>query len=249
MQAKQVLSELKIYLKEHGLTYSGLAEQAALPEITVKRLMNREQVRFDQLQTLCESAGTTLLEIMQRVQNRKPQQMKVMEATIAEALFKQPELYVIGKDIKLGARSIEALASLHKVKPATIYTLCRKLETLGFIDMNGDKLSPSIPAPVILNPDIYPPFYDLIIGNHLNHMRAQMADGQNKQDRFGSFTLLLTDEDYLKVQEQLKELVSIALERSDYNQEFLTSRAKERLMNVYLSPNPAPPVAVVQDKA
>ncbi|WP_119396258.1 helix-turn-helix domain-containing protein [Salinibius halmophilus] len=248
MQAKQVLNELKLYLKEHGLTYSSLAEQAALPEITVKRLMNRDQVRFDQLQTLCESAGSSLLEIMQRVQNRQTSQLKVIDADIADALFNKPELYVIGKDIKLGCRSIESLASLHKVKHATAYKLCRELETLGFIEINGDKLLPSTPAPAILNPEVHRQFYDLIIGNHLNHMRSQMANSDNKEDRFGSFTLLLTDEDYIKVQEQLNELVSTALERSEYNQEFLTSRAKERLLNVYLSPKPAPPIAIVKDE-
>lgn len=246
--AKAVLDELKAYLKEQGTTYGELAEKCQMPVVTIKRLMNREQVKFDQLQQLCEQAGTSLIAIMQRAEARQHTGSKLLPHEIAEHIYQQPQLYMVAKAILCGQRTIEELTEHFKVKPSTAYSYARQLEKLGICTIKGDNLAPVLPVPAMIEPQIHKGVYDMLVGKQLRYTQQVMAHPSAYPNHdFTSTMLLLTPKEFQHLRSQLRELMQSAQQQSNYNIRYPKSDVRERLLNLHISPEPAPDITKVQD--
>lgn len=70
-QVSLLVSELKRYLKAHGLTYAEVAKRLSLSESSVKRLFARETFSMKRFEQVCNAIGLDIADLFELLQQRR----------------------------------------------------------------------------------------------------------------------------------------------------------------------------------
>ena len=129
MQRQQLVQELKLALKEGGLSYRDAARALGLSEASIKRLFSRGGFTLERIDALCALAGIEITDLAERLLRRGPRQLRLTRAQEQE-IIEDPQLFLVawlvlnrwrGEDIRatfnLGERELQrCLIRLDRLK-------------------------------------------------------------------------------------------------------------------------------------
>jgi transcriptional regulator with XRE-family HTH domain len=93
-QVSLLVSELKRYLKAHGLTYAEVAKRLELSESSVKRLFARETFSLKRFEQVCNALGLEIADLFD-LMNERREYLTELTAEQETALMTDPKLLLL----------------------------------------------------------------------------------------------------------------------------------------------------------
>jgi transcriptional regulator with XRE-family HTH domain len=93
-QVSLLVSELKRYLKAHGLTYADVAKRLDLSESSVKRLFARETFSLKRFEQICNALGLEIADLFD-LMNERREYLTQLTAEQEAALMSDPKLLLL----------------------------------------------------------------------------------------------------------------------------------------------------------
>lgn len=257
-QATLLLDTLKVFLKQHGITYKELAQRCKLSEVSIKRLLNRPHIGLDQLLQLCQAAGSDLPSLLQLSSEINAEISLQMAEEQADVIFKQPALLSIFTIILGGIRSVNAISQHFNINLPSAYIYARKLEKLNYISLEDDAIKLIFPLQTALGPQTNLDATAMLIQRIFESIHQFMIEqGVNPPDDFAggiyAGQLVLNDNEYKQYNEELEKLVGLYQRKSLANIKLPNRRNKLREQFIMLMPHvitqPFPVENLVQEVA
>ena len=132
---RNCLLEIKQQLKRKGIAYADIAERMELSEITVKRMLNQDDISVGRLTVLAEAAGFSMSKLIGIAEAKLPE-VKCFTAHQDEAFVRHPHLFQYFMKLQEHDRSPETVARLFNLDDLSTYLYLRKLEDLGLIELH-----------------------------------------------------------------------------------------------------------------
>lgn len=131
-QIKQVTQQLKLLLREQGMTYKSLSEQLGLSEASVKRCFSQQSFTLERLEQVCEALGLTLSDVFLQVVQAQPKVSQLSEAQERE-LLENPRLLLAAVCVRDGWHFHEIIEHYDITEPEAV-RLMAKLDRLKLIE-------------------------------------------------------------------------------------------------------------------
>jgi transcriptional regulator with XRE-family HTH domain len=129
----EIVVELKLALRERGLTYADVARQLHLSIATVKRLFSRGDLSLERVDRVCELLGIELSGIVERaLEHRTPQNQ--LTAAQEREITADPKLFMLTWLI-LGRTPYEDIMKLYRFSAAEAQRYLIKLDRLKVIEL------------------------------------------------------------------------------------------------------------------
>jgi transcriptional regulator with XRE-family HTH domain len=93
-QVSLLVTELKRYLKAHGLTYAEVARRLHLSESSVKRLFARESFSLKRFEQVCNALGLEIGDLLESLNERR-EYLTQLSAEQEAALMSDPKLLLL----------------------------------------------------------------------------------------------------------------------------------------------------------
>lgn len=132
-ERSQIVTELKRALREQGLTYAALAPRLGVSIATVKRLFAREAFSLERLERVCELAGVTLRDLMERAQERAAPTRQLTVSQERE-IVADPKLFFVTW-LVLNRMPVEEITRLYRLGEREVVRQLIRLDRLKVIEL------------------------------------------------------------------------------------------------------------------
>ncbi len=132
---RKCLHEVKQQLKRKGIAYADIAERMGLSEITVKRMLNQDDISVGRLAVLAEAAGYSMSRLIGIAEEKLPE-VTCFTPQQDKAFVRHPHLFQYFMKLQEHDKSPETVARLFNLDDLSTYLYLRKLEDLGLIELH-----------------------------------------------------------------------------------------------------------------
>jgi hypothetical protein len=132
-QTGRIHAQLKRCLREAGLTYADVARGLELSEASVKRLFATESLSLERCERICEMAGVTLTELVQRIESDRDYRTRLTDEQ-ERALVAKPKLLLLTYLVLNGAGPFE-ICDDYRVSRSEAQRMLIELDRLGIIEL------------------------------------------------------------------------------------------------------------------
>jgi DNA-binding Xre family transcriptional regulator len=132
-QTSRIHTELKRCLREAGLTYADVARGIGLSEASVKRLFSSESLSLSRLERICEMAGLSLADLVERMESEREYLTRLTDEQ-ERALVADPKLLLMTYLLLNGAAPFE-ICEEHRVSRSEAQKLLLELDRLKIIEL------------------------------------------------------------------------------------------------------------------
>lgn len=132
-ETHRIHRELKRCLRESRLTYVDVAEHLQLSEASVKRLFSRSALSVERLERICELAGVSFSDLVERMETPDDPLTKLTEEQ-ERALVANPKLLLLMYLVLNGAEPFE-ICETYRVTPSEAQRLLLRLDKLKIIEL------------------------------------------------------------------------------------------------------------------
>ena len=150
---QRCLEKIKLALRHQGLHYSDVAERLDVSEVTVKRMLNSDDISLSRLYELADIVDLDISQLLaDTVEKSKPHTYFTKEQD--KAFAKEPHLASFLIELMFYEKSPEQIAAENNLTELSLYRYLRKLELLELINLDvGNKVKFLIKPPVGFAPD------------------------------------------------------------------------------------------------
>lgn len=128
-----LVAVLKQHMKTRGLTYKNAAVALDLSEVSVKRLFSEKNFTLQRLEVLCDLAGISLGDLMDRAEN-EIQKTDQLTPAQEQAIVDNPKLLLVGVCI-INHYSFEDILGKYRIEEPELIGLFTKLDKLNIIEL------------------------------------------------------------------------------------------------------------------
>jgi transcriptional regulator with XRE-family HTH domain len=128
-----LIDELKLVLREQGLTYAELAKGLGLSEASVKRMFATGRFTLERFELACNIAGVEIADLVERIAARKSM---VTELTIEqeEELMADPKLFLMTY-LTFNRWSFDEILRVYSFTEPEVDRLLSRLDQIGVIEL------------------------------------------------------------------------------------------------------------------
>lgn len=146
-QRESLFLLLKKSIKARGYTYSQLADEMQMSEVSIKRLFKDKDCKMSRLLEICSIIGLSIDELVS-MQQRFTQAPEFLPESIEAALAADKTLFLL-LILLISQLPISTIQQLLNLPKATLYLHLRELEKLGLIELShGDNYRFTVPLPI-----------------------------------------------------------------------------------------------------
>lgn len=128
------LAQIKQQLKEQGIAYADLAKHLQVSEITVKRMLNQNDIPFSRLITLANFTGIELGELIKTAQTELPK-VTCFSTRQDQAFYDYPALFQYYIKLLEFSKSPAKVAKHYDLDDISTYLYLRALDDLELITL------------------------------------------------------------------------------------------------------------------
>lgn len=132
-QRKQLIQELKLALKEHGLRYRDAARALGLSEASVKRLFSRGGFTLERIDALCGLLDLEITDLAERVARRDPPLLRLTRAQEQE-IVDDPQLFLVAW-LVLNRWRNDDIQSTFAIAPRELQRCLIRLDRMRLIEL------------------------------------------------------------------------------------------------------------------
>ncbi|MGR5126643.1 helix-turn-helix domain-containing protein [Photobacterium swingsii] len=211
----EICVRLKRHLKKAGISYKTLATEMALSEVSVKRLLNRQQpLSIGRIAEIAELVQTPLSSIIAEAEKAiAAPPLFTLEQDLA--FCERPELYTLLLTIIDDKADAKALMTKYNLNEPSMYLYLRELEKIGLIALlSGMQFKLTVPRHIAFSDaaKFSMHFKNQIIDNL--QARIQTIVPSSKTAYFITSKLRLTEEEFRQYNLKLEEMMFEALKLS-----------------------------------
>lgn len=139
LSIKRGLERIKSGLKQQGLSYEDVAASLGVSEITVKRMLNNDDISLTRFYHLAEMAGLQVSELLSS-SKEEPQKHTYFTKAQDEAFAREPHLSYFFFELFYFEKSVEEITNKYSLSEVSVYRYLRKLDELELIKLDvGNK--------------------------------------------------------------------------------------------------------------
>ncbi|MGF1908410.1 helix-turn-helix transcriptional regulator [Vibrio kasasachensis] len=205
---------LKVELKKHNMAYRDLALVLSISEVSVKRLLNGQQViSLQRILTVSAHLGISLSKLISQAEQNVNQLIFFTEQQ-DEAFFQFPPLFTLWSELA-EQRKVEKIAERYDLDPASLHTYLRKLEHLELIELDiGNQYKLIKPSHTAFERGAkYPVFFVEDVLSRLKN-RVLNIEADDRSAFLLSMKAELTAEEFQEINDQLDEWMFNKLKES-----------------------------------
>lgn len=229
---KEVCQVIKRLLKKTGIPYGELADYLDISEVSVKRLLNRQQPlsmsRLIEIAKLLQTPLSSIIQEAEKAASSAPLFTKQQD----DAFFAKPELFTLFSKICCTDASAEQLMQLFNLDKSSMYLYLRDLEDLRLIKLVSElKYRLMVPRHIVFaSGSKFPKYYKNKVIDGLKE-RVQLLDVNDKSTYLSVARLQITDDEFHELEKKIEVLLSEARSLS-YNREMHCVNSKEHTVVV-----------------
>lgn len=191
-----IIDELKRILKRKGIKYADLAKELGLSESSIKRLMSSNDGNISKLESICEVAGISFLDLVVLTKDQKPKDFFLSKAQ-DDFFSKNSNYFYFFHLIYEEGMSVLEVKEKYNLTDKSVMKYLKKLEELSLLERHpNDKIVWLINGHVSL-----PEMTELgrhLMRTSLNNFKEMVVEGKGpKKMKEGTFQM---SEGYLRVE-------------------------------------------------
>jgi len=145
---KGCLESIKDALKNKGISYGEVALRLQVSEVTVKRTLNQTDISLKRLMQLSDIAELKIEELLKHALHT-PAKHTFFTDTQDHAFAQYPHLSSFFSELFINERSVEQIATEHKLDNLSLYLYLQTLENIGLIKLDsGNKFQFLVKPPL-----------------------------------------------------------------------------------------------------
>ncbi|MFT6067814.1 MAG: transcriptional regulator with XRE-family HTH domain [Bacteriovoracaceae bacterium] len=132
-----LIDELKRILKRKGIKYSRLASELGMSESSIKRLMSGSDANLSKLESLCEVAGISFLDLVILTKDQKPKDFFLTKAQ-DDFFAKNTNYFYVFHLLYEERMSVLEIKKKYNLSDKSMMTYLKKLEEFGFCERHAN---------------------------------------------------------------------------------------------------------------
>ncbi|TMP40798.1 hypothetical protein CWB96_19780 [Pseudoalteromonas citrea] len=209
------LTKIREALKKKSLTYSHVAQLLDTSEVTVKRIMHDDNIKFERLIKLCNIADIAIDVLLNEAVNR-PAEHQYFTPAQDHAFAKSEQLLHYFSLLAFEKKPIEEIALQYKLTPAMTHTYLRALEGLELITLLPEnKVQFNFTFPIGFSPD------SLVLKNQLKQVIIDTTQAiVTEQDKHAFMIVKPLQLPYSMHEKMLDELVNVVDKYAELSEKY-----------------------------
>ena len=128
-----LVDELKLVLREAGMTYADVASGLKLSEASVKRLFATGRFTLERFEQACAVAGVAIADLVERMAHRKSM-ITELTAEQEEQLMADPKLFLMTY-LTFNRWTVDEILKVYAFTPQELDRLLGRLDQIGVIEL------------------------------------------------------------------------------------------------------------------
>ncbi|NRA68249.1 MAG: helix-turn-helix transcriptional regulator [Pseudobacteriovorax sp.] len=201
-----IRAAVKLVMKRKGLYYRDLADHLEVSESTVKRILSKEDMDLERLLKICQWLGLSLTDIEDIIGSAKPD-FTTMTQRQEQVLADNIDYLRVFRGLLLKNKA-DFVCRRYQLDADYVATIIKDLESVGLVNrLDGDKVQvlKTWPFRWLEDGPLFNQYYKDMLGTFSDQLANNPNDNGGKVE---PFELVLNQENYLKLQQDLSELKS-----------------------------------------
>lgn len=198
------LERIKEMLKSRNISYAKLAEALEVSEVTVKRMLNQDDISMDRLLTLADIVDCNLSELLSEVE-RESADIKCFSKEQDAAFTKYPHLFQYFMELSVRKKTPEEISDKYNLNEVSNYLYLRALENLELLSLLPEnKVQFKSDSPMTFSPDSQ--FSSFMMVTSIQQACEAML-APERDERYTVSAIIVPESEYEKLVNEVTKLL------------------------------------------